>query len=216
VKSFSLFVIVAVVVCSFSLRPSSGQTVQDQTFVTKAIETNAAEVELSRMAQSKSENPRVRAFAEMMVKDHTTVLAALHRLDTGTSAVPPDSTGTETSQIAKAVPLSKEHEELNNRLSKLSGDDFDREYMNAMVQEHQKAIREYERETNSTSNASADSTTREKPQAGTQEGMMAQALLPIFKMHLLHAEALTKQVGVTGIPDNTYGGEETPHHMKSQ
>jgi hypothetical protein len=45
--------------------------------------------------------------------------------------------------------------------------------------------------------------------------MMAQALVPILKMHLQHAEAIAREVGVTGIPENTYGGA-APQHMKNQ
>ncbi|MDF3076445.1 MAG: hypothetical protein K0S09_334 [Sphingobacteriaceae bacterium] len=43
-----------------------------QSFLPMAAESGMREVELSRIAQQKSSNPDVRAFAEMMVRDHST------------------------------------------------------------------------------------------------------------------------------------------------
>lgn len=231
-KTLSLSMFVTAIVYCCSLLPSLAQTVPgqsqsptsstdtDTSFLTKAIEANAAEVELGKMAESKSENPRVRKFAQMMAKDHTSALDALRRLATaGMPANPSEGTGTETAQLPTNIPLSKEHEELRNRLSRLSGDDFDREYMNAMIQEHRKDIREFEKEANSAN----DSYRRQKPQAVagntsmvTQEMIMARDLLPILKVHLQHAEALEREIGVTGIPNNAFGGEQRGAHITTQ
>lgn len=66
----------------------------------------------------------------MMVKDHTKVLNRLQR-------------DQDTAQSGTAV-LSLEHRELRDRLSELSGPDFDNAYMNAMIEQHKKDIREFE------------------------------------------------------------------------
>lgn len=42
--------------------------------VAKLVESNTAEVELGKMAADKAENPRVKEFADMMVRDHTDAL----------------------------------------------------------------------------------------------------------------------------------------------
>src|SRR5437870_1452241 len=54
----------------------------DRSFMKDAAQDGAAEVETSKMAQSKATNPDVKAFADQMVKDHTSAneeLAALAR-----------------------------------------------------------------------------------------------------------------------------------------
>jgi putative membrane protein len=229
VKRLSSLINVTAIIYCCSLLPGFSQTTQDQTqttFLAKAIESNAAEVELGKMAESKTQNPRVRAYAQMMVKDHTSTLDALHRLVTGgVSALANDSSGADTAQLTARVPLSKEHQELKDRLSRLSGDDFDREYMNAMVQEHRRDIREFEREANSTTNTEDTSGVRQKPQPRadstgtstmTQERIIARDLLPVLKMHLQQAEALDREVGAGGIPNNSWGGQEHGAHIKTQ
>jgi putative membrane protein len=187
--------------------PADG--VNKSSFFARAIEANAAEIELGKMADSKSQNPRVRAYAQMMVKDHTTALNAFHRVVTGgIAAVPNQDSGADTAQFSGRVPLSKEHQELRDRLSGLSGNDFDREYMNAMVQEHRKDVREFEREAGQATDTGSAATTepaadvREKPQGGTDstqamtpQRLLARDLLPILKMHLEQAEVLDRQLG---------------------
>jgi putative membrane protein len=238
VKKFSLSVILIAAVCFCSALTGLAQAGQDErqapsstastdsAFLAKAIEANAAEVELAKLAEAKSQNPRVKAFAEMMIKDHTNALDAFHRLATGgIPAVPNQNTGAGTAQLAGGARLSKEHQELKDRLSGLSGDTFDREYMSAMVQEHRKDIRELEAEAKGTSDMSSGSSAsvRQKPQPGsdtaqpmTQERILAHDLLPILKAHLQLAEDLDRQVGATAIPGNTYGAEDHGVHSKTQ
>jgi putative membrane protein len=78
-----------------------------------------------------------------------------------------------TTQSAGQAQLSAEHRQMSERLSKLSGSSYDREFINAMVQEHRKDVREFERQagvspTSSTSGGRTSSTQaggREKPEA---------------------------------------------------
>ena len=225
-KKLALSVTFAVISYFCSLQPGFSQTPQDS-FLVRALEADATEIQLGKMAESKTQNPRVQSFAETMVKDHTNTLDALHRLATGgVSVVPNDNNGTDSAEMAIRIPLSKEHQELKDRLSQLSGDDFDREYMNAMVQEHRKDIKEFERVANAipdSGNNSPDNTgqVREKPQPAaatemTQARIIARDLLPVLKAHLQEAEAVQQEVGPAGIPNNTFGGEEHGAHMKTQ
>ena len=227
-KKLSLLLTLTLISYFCSLQPGFSQTPQDS-FLVRAIEANAAEVQLGKMAESKTQNPRVRTFAETMVKDSTNTLDALHRLVTGgVSAVPDDNNSTDSVEMATRVPLSKEHQELKDRLSQYSGDDFDREYVNAMVQEYRKDIKEFERVANATSDSGSNSPdntgqVREKPEPATatatgmtQARIIARDLLPALKAHLQEAEALQQEVGAAGIPNNTFGGEEHGAHMKNQ
>src|SRR5215831_20538252 len=88
----------------------------------KAVESSLAQVELGKLALDKTKNPRVKKFADTMVSDHNDALMKL-------SSVPGGN--------ASGVKLNAKHEQLKARLSKLSGVQFDRAYMNAMVTDQQ-------------------------------------------------------------------------------
>ena len=89
---------------------------------------------------------------------------------------------------------------------KLSGSAFDREYVNAMVQEHQKDVRAFQNEAG-VSNTSGSSTSRQKPSDTTEPGgggtsadtsnnakSVARELLPTLQMHLTEAQALQREL----------------------
>jgi predicted outer membrane protein len=77
---------------------------------------NMAEIEMGKLAQSKSQNAEVKTFAQQMIDDHTKGLQEV-----------------QTVAAAKGVTLPTEldakHKAMSMRLSKLSGEKFDREYM---------------------------------------------------------------------------------------
>src|SRR5215471_4297595 len=86
--------------------PVFAQTREDAGFLDKAIETTAAQIELGKLAESKAVDPRVKAYAAMLVKDNTKALKRLQRdQDTARS---------------NSTELSLEHRELRDRLSQLS------------------------------------------------------------------------------------------------
>jgi len=97
---------------------------EDKSFVNELAVANMAEVELGKMAIERSTNAEVKKFGQMMVDDHT---AAGDKL----KAV--------ASQHNVPVPaaLDDTHIDLRDKLAKLQGADFDREYMNAMVDGHE-------------------------------------------------------------------------------
>src|SRR5262245_50108009 len=102
-------------------------------FLTRAMEMNTAEVQLAEMAMKKSQNPQVKDFAQMLVRDHTQALDKIKqlRVDRGVK-----DTGD--------VKLTPEEQRTYDKLSKLSGAEFDREFMAAMVSGHRDAIRLFE------------------------------------------------------------------------
>ncbi|HEY8357148.1 MAG TPA: DUF4142 domain-containing protein [Ramlibacter sp.] len=100
----------------------------DLTFATTAAGNGMYEVEVSRLAAGKATNARVKEFATMLVSHHTmsnNELMAIMRSKgiTPPAALPPDK----QAKIAQ--------------LSRLSGAEFDREYMHITgVQDHQADI----------------------------------------------------------------------------
>jgi len=232
VKTFSVSVILTAAVWYGASAPAHAQTTQDQTyssanttntsdpFLAKAMESNAAEIELGRMAESKSTDPRVKALAEMMVRDHTNALNRLNQMTAGNSNPMPNGGTDSSTAMTSRIPLSREHQEMRDRLSQLSGDDFDRAYVDAMVREHQTDVREFEREaktassTDTSTNIVTDQNTaiREKPEPGAPplnqtDAVIARDMLPTLRMHLQHAEMLQQRFGSSGTPGNNLGGD---------
>ncbi len=102
----------------------------------KAAQGGLAEVQLGQLAAQKASNPDVKAFGQKMVDDHTKANDQLKDIASKNSIAVP----TELSAKDKA-----EHE----RLSKLSGDAFDKAYMSHMVADHKKDVAEFKKEANS-------------------------------------------------------------------
>ena len=113
---------------------------------------NRWEIELARLAQGRAKDAQVRAFADLMVKDHTqmdaelTALAA--RRDVALTASVPTGKGDRllfqrASQAhggKVACPLCSDEMKSLERLKGLKGAAFDREYMSLMRTDHQQDI----------------------------------------------------------------------------
>ena len=93
-------------------------------FVTRMSVAGLAEVELGKLASERTMDADVKAFAQMMVRDHSRANDELSKI---------------ASQLNIQVPteLDPMHRELAERLSKVKGAEFDREYMAAMVKGHE-------------------------------------------------------------------------------
>ena len=103
----------------------------DRNFIRKAAEGGKEEVELGRLAQGKASSDAVKQFAQRMVEDHGKANEELKDLAAN-----------------KGVKLDKNAPKKNammERLSKLQGVDFDREYVKEMVKDHKKDVAEFRR-----------------------------------------------------------------------
>jgi hypothetical protein len=88
---------------------------------------NLAEVQLGKMASEKASNSDVKSFGQMMVKDHTQANNELKQIASQLNVQPP-------------AQLDQKHKDLSDKLSKLNGAEFDREYINAMVMGHEEVL----------------------------------------------------------------------------
>jgi putative membrane protein len=170
-------VVSAGLVCAPAARGQKGQTGTAQdSFMSKAMEMNQAEINLSRMAQSKAQDQKVKDYAEMMVQDHTQALDKLRSAAGGSESEP---------------SLTKEHQQVSDRLSQLSGAEFDKAYMDTMVRDHQQAVQAFQREANT-----GTGNTRQKPgTSATNDAEVARELLPTLQKHLSQAEQIDRNVG---------------------
>lgn len=105
----------------------------DENFAKKAAQGGMAEVKLGQLAEEKSSNPEVRNFGRRMVQDHS---KANNQLKDVTSK----------ENIPVPNEMDKSDQSTYDRLSKLSGDAFDREYARDMVKDHSKDVSEFQKE----------------------------------------------------------------------
>ena len=109
---------------------SSPSTNSDQDFVTRAAQGNSAEIELGKIVAAKSKNPSVKQFAQMMVKDHTTALNELQEL-------------AQSKNLNFNDDLPDDAKTLQAKLSGDTGKQLDKDYMDSMVEDHQKDVQEF-------------------------------------------------------------------------
>lgn len=113
-------------------------TAVDKDFMLHAAAGGNAEVELGQMAADKATNPDVKAFGELMKEDHRNAATELNNIAKWKQVSLP------------GVPPSDE-EEFKAKLAGLSGAEFDRAYMQHMVEDHQKAVAEFKKAVDSAS-----------------------------------------------------------------
>jgi putative membrane protein len=109
---------------------TSGSSVSagDKDFVNDMLSDGTAEVELGRQAKERAASSEVKQFAQMMVDDHTKAGEQLKQ----TAA---------TYSIPQEAKPDDKHKNVMDKLMKLRGADFDKEYMAAMVDDHEDAVR---------------------------------------------------------------------------
>jgi putative membrane protein len=98
-----------------------------QNFIDKGVESLSTGVQLSQQAIKASKNPAIVDFAKDAVTTHEAVLADLKKLAVDHSAKTPDT-------------LSKIHSLMIAELAKKSGAGFDKQYIQAMVEDNEHAI----------------------------------------------------------------------------
>lgn len=105
----------------------------DKKFITKAAAGGMAEVELGRLATQKAASDDVKKFGQRMVDDHSKANDQLKVL-AGSKGI--DLPG----------KLDAKEQATKDRLSRLSGEQFDRAYIQDMVKDHTKDVVEFRHE----------------------------------------------------------------------
>jgi len=105
----------------------------DRKFMEKAAAGGLAEVQLGQMAAQKATADDVRKFGQRMVDDHSKANDQLKQIATSKGVNLP-------------TELDRSTQREMDKLSKLQGADFDREYMKHMVSDHKKDVSEFRSE----------------------------------------------------------------------
>jgi putative membrane protein len=147
--------------------------ISNQEFVTQAAQGNLAEIQLGQLAQKKAASTEVKQYGQQMITDHTQAHNQLKQLAAQKKLTVPQSVSEQDKQVAE-------------KLSKLSGPNFDQAYMNQMVQDHQKTISLFQREA----------------EQGQDPDLKAFATktLPTLQQHLQQAQSLAGNTTGTTTP----------------
>jgi putative membrane protein len=138
-------------------------------FVRNAAGGGLAEVQLGQLAAEKGSSQDVKDFGKKMVTDHTA-------LNNDMAPV--------AQSMGVSVPkkLSKQDQAEYDKLNGLSGEDFDKEYITAMVKDHHKDLREFQNEATSTSDPEL-------------KAVVAKGLT-VINEHMTMADKLAKDKGI--------------------
>jgi putative membrane protein len=99
----------------------------EQDFMMKASQANMAEIEMARDAMRKTDNTDVKDFANMIQTDHSRNLEDLTDM-------------MKDKRVSQPKSLSADMRQDIDRMNNLTGPEFDREFVNMMVMDHQKAV----------------------------------------------------------------------------
>jgi putative membrane protein len=103
----------------------------DRDFIQDQLEDGQAEVNLGKIASERATHPQVKEFAQMMVQDHQKAGEELRQTASAANVTP-------------SAEADDEHKDIQEELSKLTGNEFDRRYIQVMIDEHQEAVNELE------------------------------------------------------------------------
>jgi len=140
---------------------------KDQDFMTQAAAGGLYEVQAGTLAKEQGQSPTVKAFGDMLIKDHSAANEELKTLARAKGVTLP-----------AAVPADKK-----KRLDKIAkAKDFDKEFVNEVgLDDHKKDIQLFEKASKSADDAEVKA--------------FATKTLPTLKAHREHAEGLQKAYG---------------------
>ncbi len=145
--------------------------VDDKKFLKDAALGGMTEVELGKLAAQKASDDKIKQLGQKMVDDHTKANEQLKQVASRDNIQVPDS-------------LDSKHQSRIEKLSKLSGEQFDKAYLKDEVKDHQTDVRDF----------------TDEAQNGTDPNVksFASATLPTLQQHLELVKSLAKSEKGTG------------------
>lgn len=140
---------------------------KDSDYLVMAAEVDMKEIELGKLAQTKSTNADVKALGKMMVEAHTKAAA-----ETKAFAA--------KKNITLPASLTEKVQDTYKDLNDKNGHDFDKAYADKMVEGHEKMIEKMEKASEKAEEADVR--------------MWAANMLPALRAHLEHAKMTKEKV----------------------
>ncbi len=143
-------------------------SMQDKSFVRKALEGGMFEVQAGQLAAQKSSSQDVQQFGQKMVDDHTKMGDALKPV---------------AAQLGVSAPtkLSKKDEATLTKLQGMSGAQFDDAYVKDMVSDHKKDLSDFKAEAGNTQNSDLRQAVQQGGQVISEHLQMAEQLAKTHK-----------------------------------
>jgi putative membrane protein len=141
----------------------SGKKNADAKFMMMAAMSDMNEIGLSNVALQKSQNEEVKRMAQMIIDDHTKASEELKSLAMSKGVTLP-------------ADMDSKHKMMMDKLSAMSGADFDKMYIKAMVKDHEKAVKLFQKESMNGKDADAKA--------------FAAKQLPVLQGHLTMAQSM--------------------------
>jgi putative membrane protein len=110
------------------VEPARSLKRSDRDFFDKAAKASMSEVAISRVAAARTSNPEVRRFAQIMIEDHERASEELGALAT---------------TYGFSLPAKDPHPD---RWEKRDAKNFDKEYMDKMVSDHEDVVKLFEKQ----------------------------------------------------------------------
>ena len=142
----------------------------DKDFLKDSAQGNVAEVELAKLALQKSSNADVKQFAHRMIKDHEMLQKKMKPF-------------VQAAGVSAEDKLNSEHQEEYDKLKGLSGNDFNKEYVEYMDKDHHKDLQHFHDEISSTQNP--------KLKVAVEKGEA------VIQEHVNMIDKIDKQMGMT-------------------
>jgi putative membrane protein len=152
----------------------------DRRFVNKAADEGKAEVAIAQLAAQRATSSEVKSFAQKLVDDHSKVNAELTSL---------------ASQKNVKVDTDDDKDRAYKRLNKKTGSEFDQEFVEHMIDEHEKDIKMFEKAANDAKDAEVRA--------------FAAKHVDHLREHLQAAQSLRQTLMPTGRSDDS-SGRSTP------
>ena len=143
----------------------------DSDFVKEAAQGGMMEVQLGKLAQEKAADEKVKQFGKRMEQDHSKANDELKKIASGKG-------------IELSTELDKKHKSKIDKLSKVSGADFDRQYMQDMISDHKDDVKKFQRQSDKGKDPDLQK--------------FASQTLPTLKEHLQLAESTGQEIKTSG------------------
>ncbi len=151
-------------VAQISNAPTGTMAKADQNFMNEAIQGDLSEIKIGKLAQQKGQSTGVKQFGQMLEQDHSQNLEKAKQ------------TAEKLGLTTPSEPNQKQTA-LYDRLSQLSGAQFDRQFAQGMVTDHKEDIGKFQKQAKSKGPI----------------GDFAQQTIPTLQKHLQTAESLADQ-----------------------
>ena len=150
----------------------------DRDFINEHVAMGESEVALGRLAAQKGTHAEVKRFGEMMVRDHTAAGQDLKQIH---SQLPAGTAG--DNRATTDTDARDDHKDALEDLQGLSGAEFDKKYMDLMVDHNEKAVNDLERKAENGS---------------TEVRQWASKTLPKVQQHLEQAKTIKETLDNAG------------------